>query len=106
MAKHLWTACNEPESLRAQGAKEKLKGVNTCAASIPQGCSWSGRKMLQLRPLLKHNIRMEVGDGHQTSLFYYCWLGETRLEEVDGLTQDIAAWGHALLLPHWISRSI
>ena len=76
MGKHIWNLCQPlPSSNWATWAKANLlRGCSLWDVHIPINCSWTWRKVLQLRPLLRPLIKYIVGDGQNISLWFDNWL--------------------------------
>lgn len=50
-----------------------LKGRSLWQLPIPKTCSWSWKKLLQLRDVVKTFIRFQVGDGSKIFLWHDHW---------------------------------
>jgi hypothetical protein len=74
MLNHIWNFFSRSGSLWVACCKENwLKGKSFWQVSIPQHCSWSWKKILQLRVLAKNFIKFQVGDGHNIFVWYDNW---------------------------------
>lgn len=90
LCKHLWTILTVPSSLWSKWVHiNYLKGSSLWAFREPQDCSWAIRKLLQLRDKLKKAIKVKIGDGRETSLFYDWWCGEDRIADMEGMNTAI-----------------
>lgn len=41
---------------------------------LPSDCAWAISKLFQLRGIYHNSIKVVVGDGRETILFYDCWM--------------------------------
>ena len=76
LGKQLWSLLQpSPSSSWAAWARANLlRGRSLWDIPIPATCSWSWRKILQLRPLLRPHIKHIIGDGRSTWLWLDNWL--------------------------------
>ncbi|GLT95682.1 hypothetical protein SLE2022_133500 [Rubroshorea leprosula] len=69
-------ACYLKTSLWVKWLEEVyLKSGSIWQVDIRNDSPWSGRKILQLRPIMNNFICIEVRESALTSLFFDCWLG-------------------------------
>jgi hypothetical protein len=74
MHNHIWNFFSRSGSLWVAWIQENwLKGRSFWQVSIPQHCSWSWKKILQLRGIAKKFVKFEAGDGHNIFLWYDNW---------------------------------
>lgn len=102
LAKHIWHICTNHEDLWTVWARKVLlRNESFWKAKIPADCSFSWRKILKLRPCIENFMKIQIGDGRQTSLFYDSWLDSGRL--IDRLTcpDEASVWGQDLLVSNW-----
>ncbi|GJT59129.1 retrovirus-related pol polyprotein from transposon TNT 1-94 [Tanacetum coccineum] len=70
MVAHVWKLLTLKESLWVKWIHEyKLKGRSFWEVPLRGNMSWSWRKILQLRPLIRESIWTTIGDGSSTSLW-------------------------------------
>lgn len=50
-----------------------LKGMSFWHVKIPQACSWSWRKLLKLRDMVRTFIRFQIGSGEHIFLWLDLW---------------------------------
>ena len=76
ISKLIWQILQpRPTSSWAIWAKANLlKGRSFWDVSVPQDCSWTWRKVLSLRHLLRPYFRSVVGNGSEVFLWYDFWL--------------------------------
>lgn len=75
ISKYIWRLLHSNASdIWVTWAKMRLREANLWAASIPQDCAWSWRKILGLGRKLREVMSIQIGDGIQSSLFYDSWL--------------------------------
>jgi len=75
MAKLIWNLC-QPSSRSAWVNWVKvylLKGRPLWDINTPSNCSWTWRKILQLRDTIRPFIFSDIGDGKNTSLWFDNW---------------------------------
>jgi len=70
---HLESFCEGRVSLGHLGGGHFIEGGRFWLVSIPQVCTWSGRKMLKLRVESRHFIKFFVGDGSQIHFWFDDW---------------------------------
>ncbi|GJW44645.1 hypothetical protein Tco_0073444 [Tanacetum coccineum] len=74
MVSHVWKLLTLKESLWVKWIHEyKLKGRSFWDIPMRGNMSWSWRKLLQLRPLVREFFWSKIGDGSQTSLWFDQW---------------------------------
>ncbi|KAH7836205.1 hypothetical protein Vadar_033678 [Vaccinium darrowii] len=75
IAKHIWFLISGGEqSMWCQWVKSYLlKGRNFWEVKMPSSPSWVWRKLLNLRPLVQSHIKVIIGNGRSTSLWYDNW---------------------------------
>jgi hypothetical protein len=136
IAKHIWFLISGGEqSMWCQWVKSYLlKGKSFWEVKMPSSPSWVWRKLLNLRPIVQPHIKIVIGNGKATSLWFDNWhpLGllvrkfGPRVIYDSGLTKDATVdaiirgsnWGlpitqtleineirHAMSLEHSIQRS-
>ena len=76
MAKLVWNICQvNSSSLWVNWVKTHLiREHSFWEISIPNSCSWTWRKLLQLRGEVRQFIHYVIGDGRHTWLWYDSWL--------------------------------
>ena len=76
MAKLIWNICQTSStSLWVNWTKNYLiREHSFWEIPIPNNCSWTWRKLLQLRPEIRPHIRHIIGDGRNTRLWFDSWL--------------------------------
>jgi hypothetical protein len=74
MLNHIWNLFAKAGSLWVAWIEANwLKGRSLWQLSIPKSCSWSWKKILQLRDIAKSFIRFQVGDGSNIFLWHDHW---------------------------------
>ncbi|XP_021996267.1 uncharacterized protein LOC110893468 [Helianthus annuus] len=74
MVSHIWSILKQRESLWVQWIHSyRLRGRNFWFCKESSTCSWSWRKILQLRPLVKEHIWSSLGAGTSISVWYDSW---------------------------------
>ncbi|KAF5759840.1 putative RNA-directed DNA polymerase [Helianthus annuus] len=74
MASHAWSILNKRDSLWVAWIYSyRLKQCNFWTCRVVANCSWSWRKLLQIRPFLRNHIWSDLGDGKNTSAWYDYW---------------------------------
>jgi hypothetical protein len=74
MLRHIWTLFARSGSLWVAWIHiYLLKGRSFWNLSIPQDCSWSWRKLLNLHSFAHEHIKFEVGPGHSIHLWHDNW---------------------------------
>lgn len=101
LCKKIWDVSSRNSDLWTVWASNTLlKGQSIWQIRVPNDYSWSWRQILKARSVVKEFIKVIVGDGRHTSLFYNLWLGERRI--CDELTeQKIGNWGHLTTVHQW-----
>ena len=86
MSKHLWDLSHPTvTSCWATWARANLlRGRSLWDISISSSCSWTWRKVLQLRPIYRQQIKYHIGDGRHTSLWFDDWLLTEPIHQVMG----------------------
>lgn len=85
MLKHIWSLFTQAGSLWvAWMEKNWLKGKSFWNVSIPTSCSWSWKKILNLRDVAKQFLRFKVGDGSKIFLWLDSWHPNGRLLDTYG----------------------
>ena len=76
MARLIWNICQiSSTSLWVNWVKAHLiRDHSFWDIPIPNNCSWTWRKILQLRVEIRPFIRHIIGDGQHTSLWFDTWL--------------------------------
>jgi hypothetical protein len=86
MLRHIWTLFARFGSLWVARIRiYLLKGRSFWNLSIPQDCSWSWRKLLNLRSFAREHLKFEVGPGHSIHLWHENWHPLGPLHEKFGL---------------------
>lgn len=98
VAKHIWFLISGGEqSMWCQWVKSYLlKGKSLWEVKIPSNPSWVWRKILSLRSVVHHHIKVSIGNGKTASLWHDNWtnLGSlanrygTRVMYDSGLSKD------------------
>jgi len=105
LSKKIWEICFKKDDLWVEWASTVLlKGKCIWRVSIPTDCSWSWKHILKTREVVRHCIRVMVGDGRTTSLFYDLWFGDSRLCDLIA-EDDIGVWGADLTVHDWKHNS-
>ncbi|GKA99272.1 reverse transcriptase zinc-binding domain-containing protein [Tanacetum coccineum] len=74
MVTHLWKLLSSKESLWVKWVHMyKLNGRNFWDIPLRGNMSWSWRKILQLRPIIREFVWCNVGNGLSTSLWFDKW---------------------------------
>jgi hypothetical protein len=74
MLNHIWNLFAKAGSLWVAWIESNwLKGKSLWQLPIPKTCSWSWKKLLQLRDVAKTFIRFQVGDGRKIFLWHDHW---------------------------------
>ncbi|GKA91486.1 putative RNA-directed DNA polymerase [Tanacetum coccineum] len=74
MVSHLWKLLSSKESLWVKWVHMyKLNGRNFWDIPLRGNMSWSWRKILQLRPIIREFVWCNVGNGLSTSLWFDKW---------------------------------
>ncbi|XP_021979847.1 uncharacterized protein LOC110875966 [Helianthus annuus] len=74
MVSHIWSILKQRDSLWVQWIHSyRLRGRNFWNCKETTTCSWSWRKILQLRPLVKEHIWSSLGAGTTISAWYDSW---------------------------------
>ncbi|GKE26316.1 putative reverse transcriptase domain-containing protein, partial [Tanacetum coccineum] len=74
ISKHIWNIINKKDSLWVKWVHlYKLKGRNFWDVPENEGSSWSWKKILRYRGMLRRHIVHRIGDGLSTSLWYDSW---------------------------------
>lgn len=74
MTSHAWSILTKRESLWVSWIHDnKLKGRSFWDIPVSSNCSWSWRKLLQLRPNIRNYIWSKVGNGKNTSVWFDRW---------------------------------
>ncbi|XP_021970148.1 uncharacterized protein LOC110865195 [Helianthus annuus] len=74
MASHAWSILNKRDSLWVAWIYSyRLKHHNFWTCREGSNCSWSWRKLLHIRPLLRSHIWSKLGNGNDTSAWYDLW---------------------------------
>ena len=86
ISKHLWAVCsNLRSSVWVSWVRSTLlKGKNVWEVRCPGDCSWSWRKILGLRCLVRRLMQFRVGNGEDISLWFDYWHPLGPLVEVFG----------------------
>ncbi|XP_038972594.1 uncharacterized protein LOC120104829 [Phoenix dactylifera] len=86
MTKHLWALCNDDgNSLWSSWVRSYLlRGRSIWEIKCPRDCSWSWRKILSLRSLVRWKMRYRVGYGSSILLWFDHWHPLGLLIEVFG----------------------
>ena len=72
--RHLWDIFHKKYSLGIQWVHTYLlKGSSLWSAMALNAHSWNWKKMLKLRSIARHCIKMVIGDGQSTFLWQDCW---------------------------------
>ena len=74
MSSHIWKILTHKETLWVRWIHSyKLK--NRSFWDIPMGAniSWDWRKLLSIRPLIRHHIWHKIGNGRKTSVWFDKW---------------------------------
>ena len=76
MARHIWNICQPSTSSHwTDWIKLYLTRKRSFwDLSIPNACSWTWRKLLKLRDLIRPLIKFTIGDGAHTWLWFDNWL--------------------------------
>ena len=76
MAKLIWNLCQTSStSLWVNWTKNYfIREHSFWELPIPNNCSWTWRKLLQLRAEVRQFIRHIIGDGRNTLLWFDSWL--------------------------------
>jgi hypothetical protein len=74
MMNHIWSLFARSGSLSVAWMENTwLKGRRFWQVPIPQNCSWSWKKLFQLRDAAKKFLSFKVGDGSKIFLWYDIW---------------------------------
>lgn len=73
-----------------------LKGESVWNVEIKYNDPWSWRKMVKLKEILSRYVKVMVGDGRTTSLFYDNWLHIGSLSSHTNLRVNV--WGSSTLV--------
>jgi hypothetical protein len=74
MSNHIWSLFTKAGSLWLAWVESTwLKGRSFWQIPIPKACSWSWKKLLQLRDIVKSFIRFKVGSGRNIFLWFDHW---------------------------------
>lgn len=69
--KHVWTLLTNNNSIWATWVTSNLlKGKSFWSVHIPANCSWSWRKILEAREMIRGFMVSSVGNGLNTSLWF------------------------------------
>lgn len=102
IAKNLWNICLHKETLWVRWIHQiYIKGSSIWDLQEPQDCSWSLRKILQIRDIFRDHIKVSIGDGTQTLLFHDNWLGDARLADREGIKDHFCTWGRYITVSSW-----
>ncbi|XP_059670944.1 uncharacterized protein LOC132316489 [Cornus florida] len=73
--KHLWNIIQAKEGMLWINWVNTylLKGRSIWEVGIPNQCSWTWRKLLQLRPAIRPLVKFEIGNGINTKFWYDRW---------------------------------
>ena len=76
MANHIWNICqpNTTSSWAAWAKVNLLHNKPLWEGSMPSICSWTWRKLLNLRNSFRHFIQHSIGNGRDTFLWFDYWL--------------------------------
>ncbi|XP_021993761.1 uncharacterized protein LOC110890459 [Helianthus annuus] len=76
MAANAWSVIVKRESLWVAWIHDhRLKERSFWDCRIPNNCSWSWRKIMQLRPLIQPYVWAKHGNGRQVSAWFDTWSG-------------------------------
>lgn len=102
LAKQIWSICTGHSYLWTSWMQKiLLHGKNIWSAEIPIDCSFSWRKILQLRPHIEEFIKIKIGDDRQTSLFYDDWLQGGKTIHKLASPEETSVWGHDIRVADW-----
>ncbi|XP_022030545.1 uncharacterized protein LOC110931459 [Helianthus annuus] len=74
MVSHIWSILSNRQSLWVAWIHSyRLRGRSFWDHKVPSSCCWSWRKMAQIRPLIRHHVWSQIGDGSRTSALYDTW---------------------------------
>ncbi|KAJ0575511.1 putative reverse transcriptase zinc-binding domain-containing protein [Helianthus annuus] len=74
MVSHVWSILTSRESLWVKWIHlYHLRDRSFWDVPVRNNVAWSCRKMLQLRPIIRKHIWMEIGDGHKTFAWFDIW---------------------------------
>ncbi|GJY15051.1 reverse transcriptase domain-containing protein [Tanacetum coccineum] len=96
MTSHIWKLLSLKESLWVKWIHiYKLKGRSFWEIPYRGNMSWSWRKILQLRPIIRPFIWNSIGDGSTTSMWFDTWCNVGPLYNIIS-ARDIARAGFTL----------
>ena len=76
----IWKLITSKDSLWVQWVQtHKLRGMNFWNVPIRGNMSTSWRKILQIRPLIRHFCWVRIGNGQNTSIWFDNWCNESPL---------------------------
>ena len=76
MAKHIWHIC-QPRSASTWANWAKVALLHNKSfwdAHLPSNCSWTWRKLLNIRHSFRSGIKHVIGNGRDTFLWFDYWL--------------------------------
>ncbi|KAL3502492.1 hypothetical protein ACH5RR_036941 [Cinchona calisaya] len=75
LAKKIWRIMTHPNLLMSQILKAKyFRKVNILEANCSGQSSWFWKSLLSARDLVKHGLRMRVGDGRNLNIWNDKWV--------------------------------
>lgn len=79
LGKHVWELIHKPDKLWVQMLSAKyLIDSHILSTSVPRGCSYTWRSIVQAAKILKPGLIVRVGQG-DVSLWYEKWLHKGRI---------------------------
>nr|XP_043625578.1 uncharacterized protein LOC122597003 [Erigeron canadensis] len=115
---HIWNILMNKKSLWVKWIHtNKLRGMSFWNVPYRGNLSWSWRKMLQIRPIIRQFIWVNIGDGALTNVWYDNWCNNSPLHEkfspreissagfsTDTKVGQLVRDGHWNVPLHWTNR--
>lgn len=82
LMKHVWNIIVKRNSVWGQWVNNaKLKDRNFWDVNVEKGDSWGWKIMVELRDKIKPYVKMEIGDGKSTSIWFDPWYNNEPLSK-------------------------